>query len=115
MNKEWKDKWVAALRSGEYAQANGCLNDGEGMCCLGVACDVYDPIQWSPYDPLRDRHEYYGESNYPPTRVLKAFELEDHNPTVTYDRFNNAVRLGQLNDSGEFTFDQIADLIQALL
>lgn len=32
---------VAALRSGEFTQAEGCLQDDDGNnCCLGVACRV---------------------------------------------------------------------------
>ena len=39
-------KWVDALRSGEYKQTRGALRgDDEGnepkFCCLGVACDLY--------------------------------------------------------------------------
>ena len=32
--------WVAALRSGEYEQAQGQLWSGDGFCCLGVLCDL---------------------------------------------------------------------------
>ena len=35
------EKWVAALRSGEYKQGIGCLQSEDGFCCLGVACDVF--------------------------------------------------------------------------
>ena len=43
---EFKKKWVAALRSGEYKQGMGLLKgeDWNGgpfsYCCLGVACEV---------------------------------------------------------------------------
>ena len=40
MNENAK-KWVAALRSGEYRQTQGILQDSNGFCCLGVACDLY--------------------------------------------------------------------------
>lgn len=41
MKPEVKEKWIAALRSGEYRQARGVLNDGQGgYCCLGVLCEV---------------------------------------------------------------------------
>lgn len=34
-------KWLAALRSGEYKQGRGVLDDGQGRyCCLGVACKL---------------------------------------------------------------------------
>lgn len=34
---------VEALRSGKYTQARRALRVGEEFCCLGVACDIYDP------------------------------------------------------------------------
>lgn len=40
MNKQLVDKWVAALRSGEYKQGHGRLNKNGNFCCLGVLCDV---------------------------------------------------------------------------
>lgn len=44
MEPEWKEKWIAALRSGEYKQGYGRLctiKDGSReYCCLGVLCDV---------------------------------------------------------------------------
>ena len=40
--KEFKKKWVAALRSGKYKQARGVLYDeyNKGYCCLGVSGKV---------------------------------------------------------------------------
>tara|TARA_R110000851_G_scaffold53830_1_gene127593 strand:+ start:3295 stop:3636 length:342 start_codon:yes stop_codon:yes gene_type:complete len=35
-------KVLVALRSGEYKQARGVLQDTGGFCCLGVMCDVYE-------------------------------------------------------------------------
>lgn len=35
--KEFAEKWMAALRSGEYKQGIGWLVSSEGYCCLGVA------------------------------------------------------------------------------
>lgn len=38
MTQELKDKWVAALRSGDYVQNRGEIEDmfDGGLCCLGV-------------------------------------------------------------------------------
>lgn len=45
MNKEMKEKWVEALRSGEYNQGKGRLRQanqyGSYYCCLGVLRDLY--------------------------------------------------------------------------
>lgn len=46
MNPELKEKWVKALRSGNYAQGQGCLKNAKNFCCLGVLCDVIDPNAW---------------------------------------------------------------------
>lgn len=42
MNPELKQKWVDALRSGEYKQSPGQLYNSanDTYCCLGVLCDV---------------------------------------------------------------------------
>jgi hypothetical protein len=40
-NRENLLKWVEALESGKYEQTQGRLRRyAEGMCCLGVACDI---------------------------------------------------------------------------
>lgn len=41
MKPEIQEKWVAALRSGDYKQTAGHLKDGGGFCCLGVLTDIY--------------------------------------------------------------------------
>jgi len=32
--------WCEALKSGDYPQTKGSMQDDEGFCCLGVAVDV---------------------------------------------------------------------------
>ena len=51
MDAELKTKWLEALRSGEYEQANRSLRrvdaaGGCSYCCLGVLCDVVNPKGW---------------------------------------------------------------------
>lgn len=43
MDKLIAEKWVAALRSGEYKQGKGVLHnqDTNTYCCLGVLCDLF--------------------------------------------------------------------------
>ncbi len=38
--------WIIALRSNRYPQGVGWLRQPQGFCCLGVACDVWDPNHW---------------------------------------------------------------------
>ena len=44
MNKEIKEKWLKALRSGEYTQGQGFLKQMKDntpqYCCLGILCDI---------------------------------------------------------------------------
>lgn len=51
MNQEIKEKWTAALRSGEYEQGKGRLCTIESgvvtWCCLGVLCDVVEGVEWN--------------------------------------------------------------------
>jgi len=52
MDPEIKANWLAALRSGEYTQAEGQLHDGGNKyCCLGVLC-VVGELEWQRYDVL---------------------------------------------------------------
>lgn len=46
----FKERWVKALRSGEYQQTQGVLTTLSEFCCLGVACDLLDPDGWTVDD-----------------------------------------------------------------
>lgn len=41
MDKNIKERWLAALRGGEYPQGRNQLNTGSGFCCLGVLTDLF--------------------------------------------------------------------------
>lgn len=57
MNREVKEKWVAALRSGKYVQGENALFSEGKYCCLGV---LYEVMQ-IPYQYYLHSHtkEYY--------------------------------------------------------
>jgi hypothetical protein len=66
MKKELKDKWVAALRSGEYEQTrNGLLkeilpNGKIAYCCLGVLAKINNVLD-GPYGlEVYDANNEYG-------------------------------------------------------
>lgn len=56
MNPEVKEKWTAALDSGEFTQGTGRLQTLKGdFCCLGVLCELYrrehpDTSRWLAAD-----------------------------------------------------------------
>lgn len=105
-----KERWVAALRSGEYKQTAGALHDQHGYCCLGVLCevaDLSDPVT------LTDANDY--DPNMVPWRSLAMTdEFEEgrllvHQAGLTDDE---ASALATLNDQG-VSFDEIADEIES--
>ncbi len=114
--KAMQAKWIAALRSGEYKQAKGCLRDRDsgGYCCLGVAAllvkgqDEADEF-FNGYGNLTD----YGDSDY--SDVQRAFGFRDPG-----GKFANGVTLDNMeiwsfagaNDVFGLTFEQIADLAE---
>jgi hypothetical protein len=46
VKEDVKQAWVAALRSGEYEQAQHQLHTSHGYCCLGVLCDISGLGEW---------------------------------------------------------------------
>jgi len=41
--KQEARKWAKALRSGKYKQTTDIMQNDEGYCPLGVACDLFIP------------------------------------------------------------------------
>lgn len=105
MNPEIKQRWVAALRSGEYKQGRNFLFRDGRHCCLGVLCDLYTKetgIAWTAPS---------GQSL--PSEVIKWSEVASWSPRV--DVGHGKMGLAQINDSGEYDFPTIADLIERSL
>lgn len=136
MKPEVKEKWLAALRSGEYPQSVGALRSDAGYCCLGVLCDLYrleNPSRWVEdhddlgtaafeWDPKRqakrDGLEVTDAQNaaidVPPMVVMRWAGLSEQNPCVGLEDDEGEERvadLASLNDFG-LTFEQLADVIE---
>jgi hypothetical protein len=110
MNKEVADKWVAALRSGNYKQGTGELKNGKGeFCCLGVLLD----INGFKSKKTQDARNTFGDNSYGAIVDLdirkKCGIRSAHGEFVGDD--GEATFLTRLNDSGK-TFNQIADIIE---
>lgn len=102
MEPELKEKWIAALRSGEYKQGKDCLRtDSNEYCCLGVLADVINPDVW------RASSSYYiwDKANTLFFTNSKEEELGIH---------FEATALMEMNDSGK-SFPEIADYIEEKL
>ena len=121
MNKEIKEKWVAALRSGEYEQGKGMLKTEDGKyCCLGVLCDLYSKEKESneKFELSEDVYSFIGTSGVLPREVREWAGIDTPNPIVASgDRYES---LATFNDGikgsiDSISFKEIADLIEAQL
>jgi len=54
-----QEAWLTALESGDYEQTTGNLNDQDGFCCLGVACDIANEVgEWIGSGSVRGFRPY---------------------------------------------------------
>lgn len=132
MNKDVKQLWVTALRSGDYTQGRRTLRyeDADGnnrWCCLGVLCDlavkagiIGEPtriVKGLPPDArdcdgpweFLDDYDYDGYRSDLPKRVQEWAGLEEAVPTL---RGSTAI---ELNDHLSMPFPEIADRIEESL
>jgi hypothetical protein len=103
MDAQVKEKWVAALRSGNYQQARNGLKKGGGYCCLGVLCDIVNPDGWENING----YNYYRFGGSKDDCAL-PIPLENE---VGLGR-NSVSACITLNDTQRQSFDQIADYIE---
>jgi hypothetical protein len=121
MKKNVMEKWVKALRSGEYNQTKNYLCTDSGYCCLGVLTDIYiqETIEDAPLfaqnweeankDHTREEtiYAFDHENEILPSSVQQWAGLRDH--CGTYNSTDKCLTV--LNDTG-WTFEKIADVIE---
>jgi hypothetical protein len=118
--KEFK-KWLRALRSGQYNQAIGELQDYAGYCCLGVACKVLIKPKLIEYKSIQNGYTKVetqfmegampNEQKYAPAWLSTL--PEDFNQRCKGEK-GDSVSLTQLNDTDRYTFEEIADILDAI-
>jgi hypothetical protein len=96
-------KWVKALRSGKYKQAQMRLQNNKSYCCLGVACDLFIP---QSKKQLNDKGELIG--GMPDAQKNAPAWLKD---IETDFKIRKSLSLSGLNDDGK-RFKTIANLIE---
>lgn len=111
MNPIIKDKWIAALKSGEYTQGPSRLkirydNDEIRHCCLGVLCELARVESITNEYPLLSSYAF-GASKHTATNTMPASDVLTWAELAAYQ----ADVLAGLNDSG-WSFDRIAEYIQ---
>lgn len=113
-------KWVKALRSGRYRQAENCLQTTEEgkvkNCCLGVAERVipggFFEVDFDTDDAWIARRGGSGSCHIMTPQLAKFLGMSRDGKTKITDRSGSYVYLTEMNDQG-FTFNQIADVIEA--
>jgi hypothetical protein len=115
MKQEIKERWINALRSGDYKQGSGALRKADNYCCLGVLCDIIkDDINLEWTRQVQDT--VYVMDNVPgelPVSVYDYVGLDYPSPSVYYAA--EETTLIRLNDTINLSFSQIADLIDKQL
>lgn len=109
--KAFKNKWLKALRSGDFKQGQDFLESSDGYCCLGVACRIVHPKM-----KLEGKDLIYPDS-FPKTyskikvpKILHGVAIEGLE--FTHGSYNPVVaKLAIMNDNGK-TFKQIATFIE---
>lgn len=110
MKKEIKERWIKALRSGDYRQAKYKLKLNENtMCCLGVLCDITKKETGGDWD-----HNSFGIDGDVTSDVLPKIIADKLG--ISYDSqffakgTSESTQLSELNDTGS-TFRDIANII----
>ena len=120
MKPEIKQKWLDALRGGEYSQGRFQLRDDDNnFCCLGVLCDLYLKEHNKEWVKGEEQFAYLipsqdGNSGEILTNeVIEWSGLKLHNPELTFGEDHGVIT--DLNDHENYSFEQIADLIEVQL
>lgn len=104
-----QQRWLDALRSGEYEQGRDRLCIDNRYCCLGVAAELFQTSRTEiTVDPRHNIKSYDGDHFFAPSYVIAALGLR----TNTGSAFKSGVGLAGLNDRG-VSFSEIAAHIEA--
>lgn len=109
LNKNEKralNKWIKALRSGEYKQTRGFLEKNGGFCCAGVACKVFIPKEKQLVNEKGELVGGWVDDDWKETRIVNkiANDMDDRYLTHIVD----------MNDHLKLTFDEIADILEGV-
>lgn len=115
LDPAFKERWVKALRSGDYAQTQSSLRTTKGFCCLGVACDLIDASAWEVREVGYEFVDESGEEDNLPTPDAIKYMFDEHHGRY-FEAAEKVVMndLATKNDAGQ-TFAEIADEIEERL
>lgn len=100
MDEELKEKWLKALRSGDYKQGRNALKTVTNrFCCLGVLADIVNPKGWQKdgLEPNKYSWARPKSTSFLPLNLIST---------------DIQVQLVNMNDSDGKSFTSIADWIE---
>ena len=107
MKKEWKNKWVKALRSWKYEQTGDNLMDmydGERRyCCLGVLEEV---VRGRPITVRQGLECFPADLITKKVMVAKSYDCDEDGYLEVYKK------CATLNDENKLSFKRIAAWIE---
>lgn len=111
LNKNAK-KWVEALKSGIFKQADGRLAKDGKFCCLGVACVLAfaEGVIPAPGTDIHGDTIFDDNSHYLPNSVKDWLGLGDEQGRFQVGAARHS--LAKMNDTGD-TFAEIAAKIES--
>lgn len=110
IDPEFKGRWVAALRSGNYKQGQGRLRRADDTyCCLGVACDVSGRGEWMLSEGA---YEYVLSTFKRSFMAVPTVLAEEIGLEISLDAGDPQRVLWRLNDTEGRSFAEIADWIE---
>lgn len=114
LDPETKQKWIDALRSGEYKQGNGVLFDiedgGKQFCCLGILGKVCNIPELS----MKDTGMPYYLSERQQKKLPKWARVSNKSEDANDPTFKLFEKLADYNDGGK-SFKWIASYIERYL
>lgn len=115
MNPEIKEKWLTALRSGDYAQGKGWLckveEDGsKAYCCLGVLTDLYLKETGQKWEFSAGCFEFQGHSGSLPSPVRQWSGVKEGFGGFE-TKGGDIDCLSGINDQND-SFDEVIEIIE---
>jgi len=110
MQEDLKQKWLEALRSGEFKQGRAVLHntDDNSFCCLGVLCTVDDNVKAVRVNDMHSTvFKFPQDSDGEHTGVLPRTYTDEIGLSP-----NLASSLMSLNDSAAYNFEKLAEIIE---
>lgn len=111
MKKAIMEKWVAALRSGEYEQGTDFLRQSNNkFCCLGVLCNLHAQAHPKIAAKETDPTKYLDCDEMLPREVQNWAGMDSYEGYFV-DKWGNLRSLAHLNDNGS-DFNKLANIIE---